>query len=56
MRRTASALTLFLASATSLLAQEHGAAEGGDVNLLDPKVGLMFWTLIIFIFLLVVLS
>lgn len=56
MRRTATALSLFLASATTLLAQEHAAAEGGDVNLLDPKVGLMFWTLIIFVFLLIVLS
>jgi F-type H+-transporting ATPase subunit b len=56
MRRTFATLSLSLVTATSLLAQEHGAAEGGPVNLLDPKVGLMFWTLIIFVFLLVVLS
>lgn len=55
MRRTLLTLSLSLASATSLLAQEeHAAAE--STNLLDPKVGLMFWTLIIFVFLLVVLS
>ncbi len=47
---------MLVLSATSLLAQEHGAAEGGPPNLLDPKVGLMFWTLIIFVVLLVVLS
>jgi F-type H+-transporting ATPase subunit b len=55
MRRTLASLTLSLVSASSLLAQEEHAA-GGDVNLLDPKAGLMFWTLIIFVFLLVVLS
>ena len=55
MRRTLASLTLSLVSATSLLAQEEHAA-GGEVNLLDPKAGLMFWTLIIFVFLLVVLS
>lgn len=55
MRRTLLTLSLSLASASSLLAQEH-AAEGGSTNLLDPKAGLMFWTLIIFVFLLVVLS
>lgn len=55
MHRTLLILSLSLASATSLLAQEgHAAAE--STNLLDPKVGLMFWTLIIFVFLLVVLS
>jgi len=31
-------------------------AEGGPVNLLLPNVGLMFWTLIIFVILLVILS
>lgn len=55
MRRTLLALPLSLASATSLLAQE-GHATGGSTNLFDPKAGLMFWTLIIFVFLLVVLS
>ena len=55
MRRSLITFSLSIASATALLAQEeHAAAESG--NLLDPKVGLMFWTLIIFVFLLVVLS
>jgi len=55
MRRILLTLSLSLASATSLLAQEeHAATE--STNMLDPKVGLMFWTLIIFVFLLVVLS
>ena len=55
MRRTLLTLSLSLASATSLLAQaEHAATE--STNMLDPKVGLMFWTLGIFVFLLVVLS
>jgi F-type H+-transporting ATPase subunit b len=56
MRRTLTALSLSLASASTLLAQEEHGAAAGDVNLLDPKAGLMFWTLIIFVFLLVVLS
>lgn len=55
MRRTLASLTFSLVSATSLLAQEEHAATG-DVNLLDPKAGLMVWTLLIFVFLLVVLS
>jgi F-type H+-transporting ATPase subunit b len=38
--------------ATPAFAQE----EGGSVNLLEPHAGLMFWTLLIFIVLLVVLS
>ena len=55
MRRFLVTLSLTLASATALLAQdEHAAAE--STNLLDPKAGLMVWTLLIFIFLLVVLS
>jgi len=55
MRRTLLTLSLSFASATSLLAQdEHAASEGA--SMLDPKVGLMFWTLGIFVFLLVVLS
>ncbi|MBX9855278.1 MAG: F0F1 ATP synthase subunit B [Gemmatimonadaceae bacterium] len=38
-----------LAAALLLSASPAMAAEaGGPVNLLDPKVGLMFWTLIIF--------
>ena len=56
MRRTLATLSLTLASATSLLAQGEHAAAGESTNLLDPKVGLMFWTLIIFVVLLVVLS
>jgi len=56
MRRTLFTLSLSLSSATSLLAQEEHAAEGGSASLFDPRVGLMFWTLIIFVFLLVVLS
>jgi F-type H+-transporting ATPase subunit b len=55
MRRTLAALSLSVASASVLLGQEEHAAAG-STNLLDPKVGLMFWTLIIFVFLLVVLS
>jgi len=56
MRRTLFTLSLSLSSATSLLAQEEHAAEGGSASLFDPRAGLMFWTLIIFVFLLVVLS
>jgi F-type H+-transporting ATPase subunit b len=55
MRRTLLTLSLSLAAGTSLLAQE-GHAPAESTNLLDPKVGLMFWTLIIFVALLVVLS
>ena len=42
-----------------LLLQEHGAAEGAEAakgGLLTPSGGLMFWTLIIFLLLLFVLS
>jgi len=39
--------------ATPALASE---AQGGSVNLLEPKAGLMFWTLIIFALLFVVLA
>ena len=46
-------LSLLLLSASPLVAQE---AEGGKVNLLDPHSGLMIWTLLIFILLLVILS
>ena len=46
-------LALLLLSATPLAAQEEG---GGKVNLLDPHSGLMIWTLIIFLVLLVILS
>jgi F-type H+-transporting ATPase subunit b len=47
----AAAITL---SATSLLAQEHEAAA--PVDLLAPRAGLMFWTLVIFLILFAVLS
>ncbi|CAA9471935.1 MAG: ATP synthase F0 sector subunit b, partial [uncultured Solirubrobacteraceae bacterium] len=46
---TAALIALAAAPAT---AQE----EGGRPNLLEPHAGLMFWTLIIFVLLLVVLS
>ena len=48
-----SALALVAAPAVAA-AQEHEAA--GPVNLLNPNVGLMFWTLIIFVLLLIVLA
>jgi F-type H+-transporting ATPase subunit b len=51
-RSLARSLALVLASASPLLAQE----EGGRVNLLAPSGGVMFWTLVIFVVLLVVLS
>ena len=54
MRTSLLPLPLLLAPA-SALAQEHGAA-GGSPNLLDPHGGLMFWTLLIFVGLLFVLS
>ncbi|HYW49128.1 MAG TPA: F0F1 ATP synthase subunit B [Gemmatimonadaceae bacterium] len=55
MRRTLISLALPLVSATSLLAQEgHAAAEGGSI--MDPKAGLVVWTLLIFVILLIVLS
>jgi F-type H+-transporting ATPase subunit b len=56
MRRFFATLSLSLVSAASLLAQEEEHVSAGSTNLLDPKVGLMFWTLIIFVLLLVVLS
>ncbi len=56
MRRTFATVCLMPVAATALLAQEEHAATAGNTNLLDPKVGLMFWTLIIFVLLLVVLA
>ena len=53
MRTLLRALPLVLTTASPLLAQEP---EGGKVNLLDPHTGLMFWTLIIFVVLLFILS
>lgn len=45
------ALVLLATPATAFAAE-----EGGKVNLLSPNGGLMFWTLLIFIVLLIVLS
>ncbi len=53
MRNMLRTLALSLVTASSLLAQEH-TAEGG--SMMDPKSGLIVWTLAIFIVLLVVLS
>jgi F-type H+-transporting ATPase subunit b len=47
-------LTSLLALGTPTTA--FAAAEGGKVNLLSPSGGLMFWTLLIFLVLMVVLS
>ena len=55
MRIFLRSLPLLLATASPLLAQEEPAA-GQSVNLLEPHGGLMFWTLLIFIVLLFVLS
>ncbi len=43
-------------TSVQLFAQEHEAEAAGPVNLLEPKAGLMFWTLIIFFILFIVLS
>ena len=51
--RTTTLAGLLMLSATRLLAQE---AANEPVNLLAPHAGLMFWTLIIFLILLVILS
>jgi F-type H+-transporting ATPase subunit b len=53
LRPTLLSLLPLALTAAPALAQE---AEGGSVNLLDPSVGLMFWTLIIFVLLLLLLS
>lgn len=53
--RTSAVAAALSISAAPLLAQEHGEAAG-PVNLLEPKAGLMFWTLIVFVILFVVLS
>jgi F-type H+-transporting ATPase subunit b len=52
MRTPLRSLALLLAAATPALAAEPGA----KANLLAPNYGLMFWTLVIFVLLLVVLS
>src|SRR4051812_40144848 len=54
MRTLRRSLALVLATASPLLAQEETAQ--GPVNLLESHAGLMFWTLVIFVVLLVVLS
>ena len=51
--RLGASVTLLLLTAAPAFASE---AEGGPVNLLEPKAGLMFWTLVIFAGLLFVLS
>lgn len=55
MRATLLTVAVFLLSASPLLAQEAEGHGEGPVNLLDPNVGLMFWTVIIFVILLAVL-
>jgi F-type H+-transporting ATPase subunit b len=54
MRIILRSLPLLLATASPLLAQEEPATQ--SVNLLEPHGGLMFWTLLIFVVLLFVLS
>jgi F-type H+-transporting ATPase subunit b len=54
MRSFAISLAALAAAAAPLLAQEQEAHEA--VDLLSPNTGLMFWTLLIFIVLLVILS
>lgn len=56
MRKALLNVLLLVSTAAPALAQEHGAAAGGSPNLLEPKSGLMFWTLVIFVILLFVLS
>ena len=51
--RIAALTAAIMLTATPALASE---GEGGPVNLLAPNPGLMFWTLVIFVILLVVLS
>lgn len=55
LRPTLLSLAPLALVAAPLVAQEHEAAAG-PVNLLSPSYGLMFWTLIIFVLLLVVLT
>jgi len=53
-RRIGALATLIAVTASPAFASE--TAEGGPPNLLDPNVGVMAWTLVIFVLLLVVLS
>jgi F-type H+-transporting ATPase subunit b len=55
MRRAIFAVVAFMASSATLAAQE-AAEHAADTNLLSLHGGLMFWTLIIFVILLFVLS
>ena len=56
MRRSLFALTaLVLLGATPLLAQEHGEGGGGG-GLLSVNSGLSFWTIVIFLIVLAILS
>jgi F-type H+-transporting ATPase subunit b len=52
--RLSASLAAMLLLATPALAQEH--AEEGPVNLLEPRVGLMVWTVVIFFILMFILS
>ncbi|HEU4630606.1 MAG TPA: F0F1 ATP synthase subunit B [Gemmatimonadaceae bacterium] len=54
LRPTLLSLLPLAVAAAPLVAQEHEAA--GPVSLLSPSYGLMFWTLIIFVLLLAVLT
>lgn len=53
LTRSAALTVAIMITAAPALAND---AEGGPVNLLEPNPGLMFWTLIIFVILMVVLS
>ena len=53
-RRIGALAALLAVTASPAFASE--AAEGGPPNLLDPNLGVMAWTLVIFVLLLVVLS
>lgn len=53
LRVLAAGMVIPLTAAPALASQPE---DGGPVNLLEPKAGLMFWTLIIFLILLFVLS
>lgn len=55
LRVAALGAAITLSAAPALAAQEEHAAAG-PVNLLEPNVGLMFWTLVIFVLLCVVLA
>jgi F-type H+-transporting ATPase subunit b len=47
---------LLSVNATTLVAQEAAVEKGGGVNLLEPHGGLMFWTLLIFVVLMFILT